>query len=198
MNIYSFEHFITRVGRLRLKRCGSIAALTIFVVYAPKSNYDQKEVEPFYVDLEFCRDHHTFFKLIIGDFNAKIGQRKTSEEHHIETHGLECKEQDAPLSALDVESLSEDYNSEMDHILVNLRFCLTDVTVVPKFCTGPDHSVLCARFYFSRKGEKAVGCWEDAAVDNIDEEYNRLIQHLHVIAMKAESSKVTKRPLSPG
>uniref|UniRef100_A0A0K0DQT5 Uncharacterized protein n=1 Tax=Angiostrongylus cantonensis TaxID=6313 RepID=A0A0K0DQT5_ANGCA len=42
-----------------------------------------------------------------------------------------------------------------------------------------------------------VGCWEDAVVDNIDEEYDWLIEHLHVSAMKAQSSKVTKRCLSP-
>ncbi|VDM58326.1 unnamed protein product [Angiostrongylus costaricensis] len=32
---------------------------------------------------------------------------------------------------------------------------------------------------------------------SFDEEYDRLNQHLHVSAMKAESSKVTKRRLSP-
>ncbi|VDM58514.1 unnamed protein product [Angiostrongylus costaricensis] len=37
----------------------------------------------------------------------------------------------------------------------------------------------------------------NAVVDNIDEEYDRLTQHLHVNGMKAESSKVTKRCLSP-
>ncbi|VDM52389.1 unnamed protein product [Angiostrongylus costaricensis] len=41
MNIDSFEQLITRIGRLRLKRRGSIPALTIFVVYAPTSNYDE-------------------------------------------------------------------------------------------------------------------------------------------------------------
>uniref|UniRef100_A0A0K0D9W4 Transposase n=1 Tax=Angiostrongylus cantonensis TaxID=6313 RepID=A0A0K0D9W4_ANGCA len=35
-----------------------------------------------------------------------------------------------------------------------------------------------------------VGCWEGAVVDNIDEEYDRHNEHLHVSAMKAESSKV--------
>ncbi|VDM64866.1 unnamed protein product [Angiostrongylus costaricensis] len=69
-------------------------------------------------------------KVIIGDFNAKIGPRRTSEERHIGTHGLEWYKQ-------------------------------------------------------------------DAVVDNIDEEYDRLIQHLHVSAMKDESSKVTKRRLYP-
>ncbi|VDM53259.1 unnamed protein product [Angiostrongylus costaricensis] len=44
-----------------------------------------------------------------------------------------------------------------------------------------------------------VGCCEDAVVDNIDEEYDRLIQHLYIGAVKAESSKVprSKKRLSP-
>uniref|UniRef100_A0A0K0DI34 Endo/exonuclease/phosphatase domain-containing protein n=1 Tax=Angiostrongylus cantonensis TaxID=6313 RepID=A0A0K0DI34_ANGCA len=94
MNIDSFEQLTTRIGRLRLKRCGSTPALTIFVVYAPTSNYDDEEVEAFYMDLErFYREDHTFFKVIIGDFNAKIGPRRSSEERHIGTHGLEWNEQ---------------------------------------------------------------------------------------------------------
>ncbi|VDM57077.1 unnamed protein product [Angiostrongylus costaricensis] len=47
MNIDSFEQLATRIGCLRLKRRGSILALTIFVVYAPTSNYDE-EVEVLY------------------------------------------------------------------------------------------------------------------------------------------------------
>uniref|UniRef100_A0A158P7B8 Endo/exonuclease/phosphatase domain-containing protein n=1 Tax=Angiostrongylus cantonensis TaxID=6313 RepID=A0A158P7B8_ANGCA len=96
MNIDSFEQLTTRIGRLRLKRCGSTPALTVFVVYAPTSNYDEEEVEAFYMDLErFYREDHTFFKVIIGDFNAKIGPRRSSEERHIGTHGLKWNEQDS-------------------------------------------------------------------------------------------------------
>uniref|UniRef100_A0A158P7X7 Reverse transcriptase domain-containing protein n=1 Tax=Angiostrongylus cantonensis TaxID=6313 RepID=A0A158P7X7_ANGCA len=40
-----------------------------------------------------CREDHTFFKVIIGDFIAKIGPRRPSEERHIGTHGLEWNEQ---------------------------------------------------------------------------------------------------------
>uniref|UniRef100_A0A0K0DE54 Endonuclease/exonuclease/phosphatase domain-containing protein n=1 Tax=Angiostrongylus cantonensis TaxID=6313 RepID=A0A0K0DE54_ANGCA len=79
MNIDSFEQLTTRIGRLRLKRCGSTPALTVFVVYAPTSNYDEEEVEAFYMDLErFYREDHIFFKVIIGDFNAKFGPRNTA------------------------------------------------------------------------------------------------------------------------
>uniref|UniRef100_A0A0K0DAG8 Craniofacial development protein 2-like n=1 Tax=Angiostrongylus cantonensis TaxID=6313 RepID=A0A0K0DAG8_ANGCA len=97
MNNDSFEQLTTRIGHLRLKRCGSIPALTIFAVYARKSNYDGEKVEAFYMDSgKFCREAHTFFNVIIGDFNAKIAP--TSEERHIGTHGLEWNEQDKRLS----------------------------------------------------------------------------------------------------
>ncbi|VDM55721.1 unnamed protein product [Angiostrongylus costaricensis] len=66
MNIDSFEQLTTRIGRLRLKRFGSIPALTIFVVYAPISNSDEEGVEKFYMHLEkFYRDDHKFFNVII-------------------------------------------------------------------------------------------------------------------------------------
>ncbi|KAK6742746.1 hypothetical protein RB195_010177 [Necator americanus] len=72
-----------------MKRCGPTAALTIFVGYAP-SSYEE-EVEAFYMDLEkFYRENHVFYKVIIGDFNAKIGPRRTLEGLHVGTHSLQC------------------------------------------------------------------------------------------------------------
>ncbi|VDM57647.1 unnamed protein product [Angiostrongylus costaricensis] len=79
VKIDSFEQHTTPIGRLRLKRRGSIPALKIFVVYATTPNYDEEEVEAFYMDLEkFYREDHTFFKAIIGDFNGKTRPRRTS------------------------------------------------------------------------------------------------------------------------
>ncbi|KAK6750714.1 hypothetical protein RB195_002594 [Necator americanus] len=91
-----------------------------------------------------------------------------------------------------------------------------DVAVVPKFNTGLDHRLLRGRFSFTRRAEKAAkfrgknprtiinwdlfatlaGFWEDSAMDNIDEEYDRLVEHVHDCAKKAESFKTTKRRLS--
>ncbi|KAK6733446.1 hypothetical protein RB195_017283 [Necator americanus] len=113
-------------------------------------------------------------------------------------------------------SPGEGYRNEIDHIIVNKRFCLTGVAVVPKFYTGLDHRLLRGRFSFTRREEKAfkfrernprtiinwdlfatlAGFWEDSAMVNIDEEYDRLVEHLHDGAMKAESFKTTKRRLS--
>ncbi|EYC20258.1 hypothetical protein Y032_0022g533 [Ancylostoma ceylanicum] len=51
------------------------------------------------MDLEkFYREDHTFYKVIVGDFNAKIGPRRTAEELHIGTHGLQWNEQGERLS----------------------------------------------------------------------------------------------------
>ncbi|VDP63540.1 unnamed protein product, partial [Heligmosomoides polygyrus] len=73
------------------------------------------------------------------------------------------------------------------------------------------------RFRFSRQGEKAAtfkkrsprttinwdlyaslaGLWGDAVMNNVDEEYDRFLHHLHDSAKEAESLKTTKRRLSP-
>ncbi|ETN71082.1 hypothetical protein RB195_013089 [Necator americanus] len=90
------------------------------------------------------------------------------------------------------------YRNELDHIIINKRFCLTDVAVLPKFYTGSDHRLLRGKFSFTRRAEKAAkfrernprttinwdlfatlaGFWEDSAMDNIDEEYDRIVEHL--------------------
>uniref|UniRef100_A0A7I4YYM3 Reverse transcriptase domain-containing protein n=1 Tax=Haemonchus contortus TaxID=6289 RepID=A0A7I4YYM3_HAECO len=238
MNIDSYESLTTRIGRLRLRRCGSIPALTIFVAYAPTSSYEEEELEAFYMDLErLYREDHTFFEVIVGDFNAKIGPRRTAEELHIGTHGVEWNEQGERLSEFIMtthtihgnsqfqkpshlrwtwESPGGQFHNEIDHIIFNRRFCLTDVAVVPKFYTGSDHRLLRARFRFSVRGERAMkfrkrspktsinwdhfaslaSKWEDSVIDNIDEEYNRLVEHLHDSATKAESLQEAKRRLS--
>ncbi|KIH61364.1 hypothetical protein ANCDUO_08368 [Ancylostoma duodenale] len=64
MNIDSFEQLTTRIGRLRLRRSGSIPALTIFVACAPTSSYDDEEIEAFYMDLEKFYMEDTFYKRI--------------------------------------------------------------------------------------------------------------------------------------
>nr|CDJ96454.1 endonuclease-reverse transcriptase [Haemonchus contortus] len=190
------------------------------------------------MDLEkLYREDHTFFKVIVGDFNAKIGPRRTTEELHIGTHGMEWNEQGERLSEFIMsthtihgnsqfqkpshsrwtwESPGGQFHNEIDHIIVNRKFCLTDVAVVPKFYTGSDHRLLRARFRFSVRGERAAkfrkrrtktvvnwdhfaslaSLWEDSVNDNIDEEYDRLVEHLHDCARRAESLKDVKKRLS--
>ncbi|VDO19767.1 unnamed protein product [Heligmosomoides polygyrus] len=110
-----------------------------------------------------------------GDFNAKIEPQRSPEEHHIGTHGLEWNEQGERLPEFIMSTKTihgnshsrslppwnwefhgDQFHNEINHIIFNRRYCLTDVSVVPKFYTGSDHRLLRARFRFSRQGEKAA------------------------------------------
>ncbi|XGW34710.1 hypothetical protein V3C99_018596 [Haemonchus contortus] len=111
------------------------------------------------------------------------------------------------------ESPGGQFHNEIDHIIFNRKFCLTDVAVAPKFYTGSDHRLPRARFCFSVGGERAMKFrkrspktsidwnhfaslaseWEDSVIDNIDEECNRPVKHLYDSARKAVSLQETKR-----
>ncbi|ETN77580.1 hypothetical protein NECAME_10961 [Necator americanus] len=76
--------------------------LWLSIAYAPTSSYEE-EVEAFYMDLEkFYQEDHALYKVIIGDFNAKVGPRRTSEELRIGTQGLQWNDQGERISDFDV------------------------------------------------------------------------------------------------
>ncbi|ETN76268.1 hypothetical protein NECAME_11774 [Necator americanus] len=138
-------------------------ALNIFAAYAATSSYEE-EVESFYTDLEkFRREDHTYYKVYFTNFNGeKVGLRKTPKELQIETHGLNRMSRKRlsefimttktthrisrlpkPPSLRWVQwSPDGRYHSEIDHIIVSGRFCVTDISVVPKFYTRSDHRLL--------------------------------------------------------
>ncbi|KAK6761432.1 hypothetical protein RB195_022485 [Necator americanus] len=193
LNIDSFEQLTTRIGRLRMRRCGPIPALTIFVVYAPTSSYEEEEVEAFYMDLEkFYQEDHAFYKVIVGDFNAKVGPRRTPEELHIGTHGLQWNDQGERLS----EFIKTIHGNSQFEKPSSLRWTWES--------PGGGRAEKAAKFR-ERNPRTTIkwdlfatlaGFWEDSAMDNIDEEYDRLVEHLHDCAKKAESFKTTRRRLS--
>ncbi|VDO46808.1 unnamed protein product [Haemonchus placei] len=70
--------------------------VAIFVAYAPTSTAKKSRKD---MDLKrLYREDHTFFKVIAGDFNAKIDSRGTAEEVYVGTHGMEWHEQCESLS----------------------------------------------------------------------------------------------------
>ncbi|KAK6745741.1 hypothetical protein RB195_012079 [Necator americanus] len=210
-NIDSFEQLTTRIGRLRMRRCGPIPALTIFVVYAPTSSYEEEEVEAFYME-KFYQEDHAFYKVIVGDFNAKVGPRRTPEELHIGTHGLQWNDQGERLSEFIMTTKTIHGNSQFQKPS-SLRWTWES----PGGGSIRDRTIASSEEDFPSQGEQRkppsserksqdyhqlgslatlAGFWEDSAMDNIDEEYDRLVEHLHDCAKKAESFKTTKRRLS--
>ncbi|VDP45390.1 unnamed protein product [Heligmosomoides polygyrus] len=195
-----------------IKGLMSFALTPSYALLRPQKSIPKKE--------KFYKEDHTFYKVIVGDFNAKIGPRSSLEELHIGTHGLEWNKQGERLSEFTMstntihgnsqfqkppslrwtrESLGGQFHNKIDHIIFNRKYCLTDVSVVPKFYTGSDHSLL--------RGARTIinldlytslaGLWEDTVMGNIDEEYDHFVHHLCDSAKGAGSLKTTKRRLSP-
>ncbi|KAK6736558.1 hypothetical protein RB195_019319 [Necator americanus] len=61
----------------------SEAIIEDLIMQAKKIRYEEEEeVEAFYMDLEkFYREDHDFCKVIIGDFNAKVGPKPLRVHH---------------------------------------------------------------------------------------------------------------------
>ncbi|KAK6744638.1 hypothetical protein RB195_011390 [Necator americanus] len=185
-NIDSFEQLTTRIGRLRMRRCGPIPALTIFVAYAPTSSYEEEEVEAFYMDLEkFYREDHAFYKVIIGDFNAKVGPRRNFTSGPTAYNGM-TRERGSPSSSWRPRPSMGTRNSRSPPLYPGRgNHPVEERERNPRTTINWDLFATLAGF------------WEDSATDNIDEEYDRLVEQLlHDCAKKAESFKTTKRRLS--
>ncbi|XGW08840.1 hypothetical protein V3C99_011283, partial [Haemonchus contortus] len=72
MNIDSYESSTTRLT-FATKEMWLNPSYNHLVAYAPTSSYQEEELEAFYMDLKrFYREDHTFVKVIVGDFNAKM------------------------------------------------------------------------------------------------------------------------------
>ncbi|KAK6755348.1 hypothetical protein RB195_013992 [Necator americanus] len=139
---------------------------------------DESELDAFYEELEeVVRNEKSFYKFVVGDFNAKLG-KATEEEYRIGRFGLEDRNENGNrlaelLSAARLFHgnslfMKKDYRrwtwespngatrAEIDHILTNRRWCLLDVSVVPSFCSGSDHRLLRAKIRLSHTMEKNI------------------------------------------
>ncbi len=152
--------------------------ISIINCYSPTSAADDSELDAFYEHMEeVIRNEKSFYKFVVGDFNAKIGM-KLEEEYRIGKFGFGLRNDNGNrlvglLSAARLfhgnslfmkkeqrrwtwESPNGTTHAEIDHVLTNRRWCLLDVSVVPSFCSGSDHRLLRAKVRFSRKLERKI------------------------------------------
>ncbi|KAK6762037.1 hypothetical protein RB195_022941 [Necator americanus] len=150
---------------------------------------DEPELDAFYEELEeVIRNEKSFYKFVVGDFNAKLG-KATEEEYRVERFGLGDRNENGnrlvellPAARLFHEnSLSMEKNNrrwtwespngatraEIDHILTNRRWCLLDVSIVPSFLSGSDHRLLRAKYDLTTR-------WKEHLLSATKEKRSRL------------------------
>ncbi|KAK6764377.1 hypothetical protein RB195_024632 [Necator americanus] len=137
---------ILRLHPLRQK------SISIINCYSPTSAADESELDAFYEELEeVVRNEKSFYKFVVGDFNAKLG-KATEEEYRAGRFGLGDRNENGNrlaglLSAARLchgnslfmkkdhrrwtwESPNGVTRAEIDHILTNRRWCLLNVSIV--------------------------------------------------------------------
>lgn len=180
-------------------------SVQIIQAYAPTSKSPEEECEQFYEDISVAMNsERTKAKIILGDFNAKLGQRNVSDPHNIGNFGLGernhrgqimldflCREnlyslntffKKPPQRKWTWRSPDGTVKNEIDYILsTNKNTCL-DVSVLNHFNTGSDHRLVRAKFSINtqlerkRRIEKSI---RPSIVELADkrEEYNTIIEN---------------------
>ncbi|CAI5441711.1 unnamed protein product [Caenorhabditis angaria] len=146
---------------------------TVIQTYAPIGTSNDEEIAEFYESVEdVIRQSKSKFKIIMGDFNARIGCRANPSETFIGPHSMEARNEPGDYLASFCENnrifhtnsffekasnrrwtfVSPDGNHkhEIDHILANGRF-FTDTHVVPSFTIGSDHRLVRTHLHFNLK-----------------------------------------------
>ena len=86
--IVQFEGESSRVASLTLK-VNSRYQLQVIQVYAPTSSHSDEEVEDLYEEITRTMERDkSHFKIIMGDFNAKVGQHQHSDGAAVGKYGL--------------------------------------------------------------------------------------------------------------
>ena len=158
-NIINFDSLSGRVASLTIKLSRRYT-LQIIQVYAPTSSHSDEEVE------EFCElvtqqlnKHNHHFKIVMGDFNAKI-EKKKQNETTIGIHGLGTRNERGSRLIVFTEKehlpvintffkkkpnqkwtweSPKGKTSEIDYILSNNRSIFIDCSVINRFNVGSDH-----------------------------------------------------------
>ena len=161
-NIIHFDSLSDRVTSLTIKLSRRYT-LQIIQVYAPTSSHSDEEVEEFYeLVTQQLNKHNHHFKIVMGDFNAKIG-KKQQNETTIGIHGLGTrnergsrliefteKEHLSVINTFFKKKLNQKWTwkspkgktSEIDYILSNNRSIFIDCSAINRFNVGSDHRLL--------------------------------------------------------
>ncbi|KAG6440869.1 hypothetical protein O3G_MSEX001433 [Manduca sexta] len=162
-NIVSIESVSSRVVYLIL-RISKRYSLKVIQVYAPTSTHPDEEVEEMYEDISRAiHTSKTYFNVVMGDFNAKLGMRSDAElkvgkfghgqrnlrcqrlADFLEKEGLFAMNsffQKPPHRKWTWLSPDGSTRNEIDFILSTNRRMFSDISVINRVKTGSDHRMV--------------------------------------------------------
>ncbi|KAI5737947.1 hypothetical protein M8J77_001036 [Diaphorina citri] len=169
--IIGFESTSDRVAKVVIQ-INKRYKIQIIQIYAPTSSYSDEVVEEFYEELsEINNKENHHLKIIMGDFNARIGEKQHGESaignfgygrrdergsrlvDFAEKEGLQI------INSFFKKKVHRKYTwtspsgnkSELDYILTNKKYIFQDCTVLNKFNTGSDHRMVRGKIMFDCK-----------------------------------------------
>ena len=174
-NVIEFFSINERVAGLVLK-LNKRYQVKVIQVYAPTSTHDDEEVERFYEDVENAmKRNKTQFTFVIGDFNAKVGQKRSGETA-VGNFGIGNRNDRGDLLVEFAERnqlkimntfFQKKANrkwtwkgpngitkNEIDFILTNRSDIVKDVTVLNKVNVGSDHRMVRSRLGLNLRVER--------------------------------------------
>lgn len=172
----SYEVISPRLAILRLTFPRQ-ESMTLLNVYAPTSCSTEEDREEFFGSLEeIMAKEKAFYRIVLGDFNSRIGPDSqsprignfTSEQWNENGHRfvemlsttrifhMNSRFQKNPNKRWTWKSPNGSTKSEIDHFCCNRPWCVEDVHVVPSFSGGSDHRLLRARVLLKRKLSKKI------------------------------------------
>lgn len=151
--------------------------MQIIHCYAPTSKSDDESIEKLYEDIEQARKlENTYYTIITGDFNAKIGEKQQHDSEYIGNFGLGQRNDrgnmlvnflnDQKLYCLNTFfkkqpqrkwtwcSPDKRVKNEIDYIFSNTRTICKDVSVLNRFNTGSDHRLVRTNIVINTKYER--------------------------------------------
>lgn len=154
--------------------------LKVIQAYAPTMSYNDTEVETFYDDIKKATEQdYCHFTIIMGDFNARIGER-SEEENCIGNYGLGKRNERGEmlvhfLKSQNLYAMNTFYKkkpqnkwtwrhpdgllNEYDYILSNKKHMFLDVEVLNRITAGSDHRIVRGKIKLDLRKERRTLCY---------------------------------------
>lgn len=170
-SIIEIKSFSERITMLRMKMVSSV--ISILQIYSPTSKANIHEIEIFYSKLDdamnYCKGD---IKVVMGDFNARVGQRCSGEEMIMGPfcYGQRNERGDRLIQWIWQRRLSvcntlfkkkesrkwtwrspQNEFFEIDYILINKKDTVMDLEILNKFDFDSDHRIVRVKLLINHK-----------------------------------------------